>query len=282
MRFITFFAVAVLLFGCKSKHAVLTKEEFAKLYVDSLIKKHPTVKFELGPDLTITSKKDDHDYKHYIDNMFIAYQNEPDSINAIIDRYAVIVAEMFEDRKPITIGNIIPVIKPIEYLDDVSNLVSDGKSFPLLTEKYNNQLIILFAQDTENSLRYLTEDDFKTLAITKDSLKSIALRNFDSLVPDIQRQGDAGLFMLTAGGNHEATLILLSSIWNKEDLPVDGDFIIAIPNRDMLLITGSKNKIGINKIKEIVADSYHTGNYQISELLFKWNGSKFLKYDYNN
>jgi uncharacterized protein YtpQ (UPF0354 family) len=279
MRLITAFALTMFMFGCKTKHSVLTKKEFAQLYVDSLIKKHPTVNFALGTDLTITSKKGDKDHKHYIENMFIAYQNEPDSINAIINRYATLVTEMFEERKPIILENIIPVIKPIEYLDDVNNLVNDGKPFPMITEKYNDQLIIAFAEDSKNSIRYLTEDDFNALAITKDSLKSIALKNFDKIVPNIQRQGDHGLFMLTAGGDYEASLILLSSIWIKENFPVDGTFIIAIPNRDMLMITGSKNKNGINKIKEIVADSYHTGNYQISEFLFKWNGSKFIKYD---
>lgn len=279
MRLIIFFVAGVFMLGCKSKHTELTQEEFAHLYLDSLIKRYPNIKFELGPDLTITSKKGELDYKQFTHNMFLAYQNEPDSISAIINRYGALAAEMLEERKPIVIDNIIPVIKPKEYLDDVKTLVSEAKSFPMLTEKYNDQLIIMYAEDSKTSIRYLTEDDFNALAITKDSLKSIALKNFDTIVPDIQRHGDQGLFMLTAGGDYEASLILSSSIWTKENLPVDGEFIIAIPNRDMLLITGSNNKNGIDKIKKIVADSYHTGSYQISESLFKWDGSKFVKYN---
>ena len=47
----------------------------------------------------------------------------------------------------------------------------------------------------------------------------------------------------------------------------------------MLIITGSKNKTGIDKIKEIAADSYKTGNYQISDQLYRWTGKKFEIYE---
>ncbi|MDR6561554.1 MULTISPECIES: DUF1444 family protein [unclassified Arcicella] len=256
----------------------MTEKEFAQVYLDSLSKKYPSVKFELNPDLTITSKKGDSDYKHYIDNAFIAYKAEPDSINDIISRYVASTTELYIDQKLVNVGNVVPVIKSVEFLDEINSLSKDGKSFPVITEKYNDQLIIVYAEDSKNSIKFLTEDDFKTLSISRDTLKSIALKNFDKRITKIQRQGDYGLFMITAGGDYEASLILLSSIWTKESFPVDGDFIIAIPNRDMLMVTGSKNKTGIAKIKEIVADSYKTGNYQVSDKLYKWTGSKFEKY----
>ena len=257
----------------------MTEKEFAKVYLDSLSKKYPTVSFELNSDLTITSKKGDLDYQHHIDNAFIAYKAEPDSINAILSRYVASTIDLYVDQKVVNIESIVPVIKPIEYIDEIKALNKDGKSFPMITEKYNDQLIIAYAEDSKNSIKYLTEDVFNTLSMSRDTLKSIALRNFDKIIPNIQRRGDNGLFMITAGGDYEASLILLSSIWTKENFPVDGEFIVAIPNRDMLMITGSKNKNGINKIKEIVADAYKTGNYQVSDHLYKWTGKKFEMYE---
>lgn len=257
----------------------MTEKEFAQVYLDALSKKYPGVSFELNSDLSITAKKGDLDYRHYIDNAFIAYKTEPDSITTIINRYLAATTDLYVDSKTVNVDNIVPVIKPVEYLDEVNILNKDGKSFPMVTEKYNDQLIIAYAEDSKNSISYLTEDDFKTLSISKDTLKSVALRNFDKIIPNIQRQGENGLFMITAGGDYEASLILLSSIWTKENFPVEGEFIVAIPNRDMLLVTGSQNKNGIAKIRGIAADSYKTGNYQISEHLYKWTGKKFEKYD---
>ena len=279
MRSISTFLLGLFIFSCNSKNSVMTEKEFAKVYLDSLSKKYPTVKFELNTDLTITSKKGDLDYKHYIDNAFIAYKSEPDSISHIISRYLASTTDLYVAQKTVNVENIVPVIKPIEYLGEINSFSKDGKSFPMITEKYNDQLIIAYAEDSKNSIKYLTEDDFKTLAISRDTLKSIALRNFDKIIPNIQRQGDNGLYMITAGGDYEASLILVSSIWTRENFPVDGEFVIAIPNRDMLLITGSKNKTGIAKLREIVADSYKTGNYQVSDQLYKWTGEKFEIYE---
>ncbi len=56
---------------------------------------------------------------------------------------------------------------------------------------------------------------------------------------------------------------------------VKGDIVIAIPNRDMLIITGSEEKQGLKTIKDIADDSFANGNHQVSPYLFKWDGQKF-------
>jgi uncharacterized protein YtpQ (UPF0354 family) len=154
-----------------------------------------------------------------------------------------------------------------------------GKDIEGVYEKYNAQLIITYAEDTKNNISYLTNDDIKSLNISLGYIKSIAVSNLDNLLTDIKRKGGDGFFMITAGGDYEASIILLDSIITKESLPVNGDFIIAIPNRDLLLITGSNDKAGILKIRDLAKKQFETGNYKISPFLYKWNGNKFLKYD---
>ena len=81
--------------------------------------------------------------------------------------------------------------------------------------------------------------------------------------------------MLFAGGTYESSLILFESIWNKENFPVKGDIVIAIPNRDVVLVTGTENKSGLNHIQRSTDDLYENGSYQISNKIFVWNGDKF-------
>jgi uncharacterized protein YtpQ (UPF0354 family) len=85
--------------------------------------------------------------------------------------------------------------------------------------------------------------------------------------------------MITAGGNFEASLILLDDIWTKENMPVDGQIVIAIPTRDLLLVTGSKNIEGISKIKSMAAEAWGQGPYQLLPDLFIWNGKRFEPYN---
>ena len=90
--------------------------------------------------------------------------------------------------------------------------------------------------------------------------------------------GGKGSFGISAGGDFETSLILSTRLWTKENFEVDGDFIIAIPNKDLLFITGSNNQKEIDRIEKIAEDSYRTGNHPVSPYLFKWNGKMFEKY----
>lgn len=82
---------------------------------------------------------------------------------------------------------------------------------------------------------------------------------------------------MTAGGNYEASLILLDSLWTKTNIPVDGDFVIGIPARDILLVTGSNNKREISIAQRKVKEIYTTGNYQVSDNLYRRVNGKFVK-----
>ena len=279
MRIISIFLLVFILAGCNSKTSVMTEEQFAKVYMDSLVRKYPDVKFDLNPDLTITAKKGELDFKHYTDNAYLIYKATPDSAQQILHQYLTSTEDVYAKKMGIDVDKIVPIIKPIDYLEEVKNRTGSVNDLDILIEKYNDQLIIAFAEDSKNSIKYLTESDFKNLAIPRDSLRLVALKNLDKILPEIQRQGGDGLFMVTAGGVYEVSLILMNSIWTNNKFPVDGDLIIAIPNRDMLMITGSKNLTGITKLRQISSEAYSTGTYPVSKYLFRWTGKKFERFD---
>lgn len=267
--------------SCKSKSTPVTIKEFTKQYFDSLTKRFPTGKFTIVDNSTIVSKFHDNDIRISVDNAYKEYQAEPDSLQKVLTKCLTVTNELYSPKEKISIDRIVPIIKPITYLDDiksVANKMGASKDIEGVYEKYNDQLIIVYAEDTKNSIRYLTHDDIKTLSVSEDSIKQLAVRNLDKLLKSIQRKGGDGVYMLTAGGDYEASIILLDNVLTKQALPVNGDFVIAIPNRDMLLITGSSDKAGILKIKEVAEKSFGTGNYQVSEYLYKWNGKIFEKY----
>jgi len=91
----------------------------------------------------------------------------------------------------------------------------------------------------------------------------------------MERQGEDGYYMLTAGGNYEASLLLADSIWNQENFPVDGELVTAIPARDVLLITGSNHKEGIDQMRKAVEDIYFNGSYSVSPELFVFKEGRF-------
>lgn len=271
---------ALLLTACSSKKDVLSATEFANKYLFALKKNNHSVDYSLAPDLSVNAKYNGSDYTHFSDNAYREYLIDPDSIDQVIAKFTQTANEVYKESKRINSKNIIPVIKSADFINEVKRLVGatdSTKSSPIF-EKYNDELLIVYAEDDEKSVRYFTQNEFDKLHISHDSLAVIALANLDRILTKAERTGNNGKYMVTAGGTYESSMILLKSFWSNKNFPVKGDVVITTPNRDVLLVTGSKDKVNLNWIRARAQESYDSGSYQISPSLFRWNGKKFLKF----
>ena len=250
--------------------------------MDSLKKAHPEARFELDSALTIHGKLGELEFLHYINNIYVSYKSAPDSISNILSQYVHSTMDIYLGKGKININDVVPIIKPIEYLEEINSMGKEPNKFPLISEKYNDQLVIVFAEDKEDKLSYLTSDYLDSFSVSKDSLKAIAYRNLQQKLPEVTIKGGGGLYMVDAGGVYEASLLLSENMWNKKNFNVSGDLVIAIPSRDFLIVTGSKDTKGIKNVKEMVADWYNKQSYPISEYLYKWTGKNFELFESGN
>jgi uncharacterized protein YtpQ (UPF0354 family) len=83
--------------------------------------------------------------------------------------------------------------------------------------------------------------------------------------------------MLTAGGDYEASLLLLDSIWSGGEMELKGEMVVAIPTRDLLLVTGSKDPEGIEKVKRMVKEA-SSGAYRLTQKLFVYRSGRFEEF----
>ena len=274
MRLTVVMLLALMIVSCTAKNHVLSQAEFAHAYLKALQAKHPSVSFVLNKDGSITSENKDDNYIFYLDNAYKSYQLEPDSLEKVLKQYMASSTLLYGEKKKLDLSTIVPIIKPIDY---IAALNKGDKPIEMATKSYNDQLVIVYAEDLPEGFKYLTKKDFDSIGISADSLHELAIANFYKQVPEIEKYSKDGRYMLGAGGNYEASLILLPSLW-MDDCPVDGDFVVAIPNRDLIFITGSRNKAGLDTLRRYATESYASGNYTVSDHLFRWNGSKFEKY----
>ena len=259
----------------------LSEKSFAQKYMEALHQKYPQLEIDLVDDRTINVKHGSLDVNVFLGNAYREYQSSPKSIQEIFDRYILSLKEVLYPDDEINIANIVPIIKSVDSFEKVVAVDKSGTIMPIedVTEKYNDQLIIVYAIDSENSIKYLQKNDLKKISVNMDELKNIAIKNLANTLTNIEWRGGNGVYMIIAGGNYEASLILMPEIINKNNFDVAGDLVIAVPNRDMLLITGSEDAIGLDKIKTIASKTFATGNYNISPYLYKWNGNIFVKFD---
>ncbi|MBS1662780.1 MAG: DUF1444 family protein [Bacteroidetes bacterium] len=283
MRKLMYIAAIAALASCHSSTSPsstrISKREFCQLYRDSMAHRFPSVSFQVVDERTIRSVAGSKGANYYIDNAYETYMSgSADSLGAVLHRYANSAADVYDLDVASQDENVVPVVRSAKSMEAIKatmlQQVAKKPGSAILYEPYNDELVVCYAIDTKNNIRYMQENDLRTMHLTMDSLRAKSVRNLARKL-QVRREGDNGIYMWVAGGNYEASLILLKDLWTKEQLPVDGDFIIAIPSRDVVLITGSKNKVGLQKLTEFSKKTYDGGAYSVSPALFHWDGKKF-------
>jgi uncharacterized protein YtpQ (UPF0354 family) len=222
------------------------------------------------------------DSTSFLHNAYDAYKQDPQATVDVIRRFVAAGLETIgRVRDGVDRTRIVPVIKDRPWLEETRQaLLSRGaKEIPEhVYEDFGRDLIILYAEDSPNNIRYLTPKDLEDVKIERKDLRKFASENLKRLIPKIERHGANGLFIIAAGGDYEASLLLLDSIWSGGQIKVQGDIVVAIPTRDLLLVTGSREVEGIKKMKQLVRKAYGEGSYRLTPKLFVYSNGAFTEF----
>ncbi|HEX4410234.1 MAG TPA: DUF1444 family protein [Xanthobacteraceae bacterium] len=212
-------------------------------------------------------------------NAYQAYLGAPGQLDAVIRRYVGLLVDTVRlggVAPPVDRSHILPVLKPNSW---AAAIIEQRKSAPatmLLTEPFNNELTIVYVEDHPSSIRYLmTRDDVGD----RTKLHDLALANLQRLLPKIEMATVAdGVFLISAGGDYDPSLLLDDGIWSSGQIKVAGDIVAAVPAKNALVVTGSRNAAGLTKLRALVADLAR-GPYAVTPALFVYRGGKFIAFD---
>ncbi len=253
---------------------MLTESEFSKEFANSLLQKVDGLKIFSIEGLEIqTEFEGSSEYRHFLNNCYSEYLRDPEDIEEIFIKYLNATNSIYRTSENIKLNDILPVIKDGRFLQSLITL-SDNSEENNVFEKYNTELYIFYVEDTETNINYLKKEDIDNLNISLDELRDIAIENLLNSV-EIEKHGEDGYYMLVVDGNYESSLILLD-IWNQENFEVDGEIIIGIPARDLLIITGNNDAENIKKLRDTINDINETGDHLVSDKLFQYQDGIFV------
>ena len=260
----------------------LSKEAFTREYLTVLRAALPVHKIEIVEPLhlRITDAKGDTS-SAFLDNAYRQYEGDPESRQEIIEQHVAARVDAEAEPEPLNPANIIPVIKDRGWLESIKQSVknSGGKEpFNQVVEDLNEVLVIVYAEDTPRNIRYFSGDDLAKAKVDREKLRALAVTNLRRLLPDIELHAGPVVSMITAGGTYEASLLLLDDLWAGKKLEVDGDYVVAVPSRDVLIVTGSRNEEGIAKLRELAEEIANTGSYTLTNELFIYRNGSFRRY----
>lgn len=261
----------------------LSPAKFTAEYMKLLKKKKPAIVPEMLGDLHIRTTFDGKTYNTFLDKAYKEYCSEVPRLKTILSQAIKTALALYSAGITVDINRIVPVIKPHSFLKDSANIVADStldtNNLSLVFDVYNEQLIVLYGQDVKTHICYFGTADLKKACINRNELREIAVSNLTQLLPQIKTLDDNGMYMVQAGGCYEASLILCRKFWNRLQFPVNGEIIIAVPSKDIVLVAGNKDKPGMKKIRNMAEKLHKESGFPLVKDLFVLDSAgSFKKY----
>lgn len=268
-------------FPAPPKSSILNPAEFTREFVKTLQETRAELMVEVVQDLELNiSREGKSAVSSFLYNAYDVYKQDPSDKATVFERFTLCILDSLDlQDKKLDPTRIIPIVKDRAWIEETRQALAahgDGDDPEHVIEGLNNDLVILYAEDTENNIRYLSLSDLAEAGVETWNLRELACENLERILPEIKRHGENGVYMLTAGGTFEASLLLLDFVWKDPGLEVNGDLTFAIPARDVLMITGSEDPEGIARLRKVVADIFsEDGSYRLTQKLFLYRSGKF-------
>src|SRR5262249_51649306 len=124
-------------------------------------------------------------------------------------------------------SDVVPTIKSSEWLAGLPT--KELATTPLVAD-----LVVAYAFDRAQSMRYASRRELEALGLSTSELPAVALVNLRARLPrQLGTRGDGKSFLFVAGGNYEASLLLLDEVWTQLAPNMPGDLIACVLARDV-------------------------------------------------
>jgi uncharacterized protein YtpQ (UPF0354 family) len=249
-------------------------EEFAKAFRDAV----PSATIELAGDLEVIVRRSGGAIRTVnLGNFYTIYSNEPERLKDLIQTQVAMLVS--PSRTTLDPARVIPVVKDREWLRQYQEKVkAAGGKQEQLVEELNSELVISYAEDTPHAMYHLTTDDYSG---DLRKLRAFAIKNLLRVLPKIEiRVPNEYVSIVSAGEDYTPSLLLLDDLWTGGQIKVKGEIVVAVPARDVILVTGSRSGKMTN-FRAFAAELYAKGPYSLSDRLFVYRNNTFTTYGRN-
>lgn len=153
-----------------------------------------------------------------------------------------------------------------------------GDDAPVGGQALVADLIVFYAFDLDTCFELVSYGELAKLGVTEDALHAQSLANLRALNLDIRAHQGEKCTMLTAGGNFEATLLLLPEVWESVQSMVAGNIVASVPARDLLFITGDAVPEDLAELRSVTSKALENADKPLSRQFLRWENGAWSEY----
>lgn len=191
----------------------------------------------------------------FLDNVFEIYQKQEAASRPVELRK--IIASLVEGGESVPTDfsavaeHILPLVRPLSELG-LWRLNSELRGSPIVDEfpmrSIAAGMVTLLALDRPHSMMRITEEHLGKWGVTADTAFDLALANLRKLSTKDLLSLSPSVFTSDWGDTYGSSRLLLVDLFRS--LPLKGAPIVMVPNRDVLLVTGSEDEAGLRSMAQ--------------------------------
>ena len=172
--------------------------------------------------------------------------------------------------------NAFAYLKPRVIQDDVNEISLSHSDSPVLLQ-YNNELLIAYVVDDGESFTYVQHHHLAEEGITPEQLHKYGLANLRDLAEERLRVEPYGpIYAVFVDGNFEASMILVDELWDQDFAQLCGEFVAALPTRDVLAFCDLASSAGIAELNNIISRLERGDDHPLSLSLYRRKGANWI------
>jgi uncharacterized protein YtpQ (UPF0354 family) len=125
-------------------------------------------------------------------------------------------------------------------------------------DQYLGDIAVAYSVGPPYGERLVTWSDLERRDMSRRDLRRRAADNLDSLLDTVRIHGQPPALMLSFQG-FESSLLLADPFWDSLEGSVPGEIVIGVPARDVVIITGSRSRAGLEKARRAVDRVFYAG-----------------------
>jgi len=155
----------------------------------------------------------------------------------------------------VTTPTVLPVLASVR---DMRSWEPHDPHAPVLDE-FMGELLVGYTFGPPYGQRLITWQDLERTGLTRRVLRRQAVHQLDARLPQAHVHGQPPALMLDFDGL-ASTLILAEQFWNDLEASVPGELVVGVPARDVVIVTGSQSRPGLEKARRAVDRVFFAGD----------------------